>query len=88
MAKLTAATRKKLKTSEFALPDERKYPIQDKKHAVNAKGRVVQQFNKGNISATKKATVVRKANAKLRSLGVKPGPSKKASSLKKTTKKR
>ncbi len=33
MGKLTAAKRKNLKTSEFAEPKERKYPINDKNHA-------------------------------------------------------
>lgn len=39
MAKLTAATRKKIPTKEFAGPD-RSYPIQDKSHARNALARV------------------------------------------------
>lgn len=37
MAKLTTSKRKKLPTHEFALPVERKYPINDKAHAANAK---------------------------------------------------
>jgi len=31
--KLDASERKKLKASDFALPGERKYPIQDENHA-------------------------------------------------------
>lgn len=38
MAKLTAAARKRIPTSEFAGPD-RSYPIQDRSHARNALAR-------------------------------------------------
>ncbi len=41
MAKLTTATRKKIPTSEFALPG-RRYPIEDEAHARNALARVSQ----------------------------------------------
>jgi hypothetical protein len=42
MAKLTAAQRKKLKSSTFAEPAKRKYPIPDANHARNALSRVAQ----------------------------------------------
>jgi len=42
MAKLTAAARNKLKTSSFALPGKRAYPIEDRSHAQNALARVSQ----------------------------------------------
>jgi hypothetical protein len=42
MAKLTAKKRNALKTSSFAEPGERKYPIQDASHARNALARVSQ----------------------------------------------
>lgn len=51
MAKLTTKKRDNLKSSTFALPGERKYPIPDKKHAANAKARATQQYNRGNLSA-------------------------------------
>lgn len=41
MAKLTPAKRGKLKTGSFALPG-RKYPIEDRAYAANAKARVSQ----------------------------------------------
>lgn len=41
MAKLTAATRKAIPSKEFALPG-RRYPIEDRAHAANAKARVSQ----------------------------------------------
>ena len=44
MAKLTTQARKKLSSSEFALPGGR-YPIEDKAHARDAKARASQQRN-------------------------------------------
>ena len=41
MAKLTTAARKKIPSGEFALPG-RRYPIEDKAHARNAKARAAQ----------------------------------------------
>lgn len=65
MAKLKAASRDKLSKSKFALPDERKYPIEDKAHAANAKARATQQYNRGNLSAGALAEIRAKANKKL-----------------------
>ena len=56
MAKLTAATRKKIPTGEFALPG-RRYPIEDEAHARNALARVSQDG-----TAAEKATVRRKVH--------------------------
>ena len=42
MAELSAADRKKLKDSDFAEPDRRKYPIEDETHARDALARVSQ----------------------------------------------
>lgn len=42
MAKLTARKRRRLKSSSFAIPSERKYPIFDRTHARNALARVAQ----------------------------------------------
>lgn len=62
MAKLTAKTRKALPKSDFALPESRKYPVQNKSHAVNAKARAEQMENKGKISTSTKAKIDAKAN--------------------------
>lgn len=62
MAKLTSKARKGLPTSEFALPGERKYPVDTKNRARNAKARASEQYNKGNISASQKSTIDRKAD--------------------------
>lgn len=40
--KLTYQERKRIPSSEFAIPEERKYPIHDKAHAKNALARVAQ----------------------------------------------
>jgi hypothetical protein len=66
MAKLTAAARRAIPTSKFALPDERKYPIEDRSHAANAKARAKQQWEKGALSYAKMKLIERKANAEIR----------------------
>ena len=58
---LTAASRNRMKSSTFGLPGERAYPINDKSHARNALARASQQFNAGNLSASAKAQIDRKA---------------------------
>ena len=42
MAKLTAAQRKALPDSAFAIPSKRKYPVEDAAHRKNALSRVSQ----------------------------------------------
>lgn len=42
MAKLTTSARKALPKSDFAIPSERKYPINNPSHARNALSRVAQ----------------------------------------------
>lgn len=66
MAKLKSSTRNALASRVFGLPGERKYPMPDKSHAQNALARASQQYNSGNLSASQKAEIDRKANAKLR----------------------
>lgn len=65
MAKLKSEDRKSLKSSTFGLPKERKYPMPDKAHAVNAKARSTQMVKAGKLSPSKKAQIDAKANAKL-----------------------
>ena len=62
MAKLTTKSRKKLKSSTFGMPGERKYPMPDRSHAANAKARAQQQYNKGNLSKSSLAKIDSKAN--------------------------
>lgn len=65
MAKLTPKGRKALPAKKFALPEERKYPIEDAAHAANAKSRATQQVAKGNLTAAQAATIKAKADKML-----------------------
>ena len=65
MAKLTTAARKKLKKSQFALPGEKKYPVNDKAHARNSKARASEMEHKGKISKATEEKIDAKANKKL-----------------------
>lgn len=73
MAKLTAKMRHKLPKSDFALPKERKYPLNDKAHAINAKSRAEQMENKGKISTSTKHKIDAKANKVIARTGHKEG---------------
>jgi hypothetical protein len=59
---MKARTRRKLKKSEFGLPGERKYPMPDRAHAVNAKARAKQQRKQGKLSKSAYEKVVANAN--------------------------
>jgi hypothetical protein len=62
MATLSEKKRDSLKSSQFGLPDEKKYPMPDKSHARNAKARASQQEEKGNLSAADKKKIDAKAD--------------------------
>jgi len=62
MATLNAAKRNKLSKKTFGLPGERKYPMPDKSHAVNAKARATQMVKKGKLSSASKSKIDNKAN--------------------------
>jgi hypothetical protein len=62
MAELTEKKRDSLKESQFGLPEEKKYPMPDKAHARNAKARASQQNKMGNLTASEKAKIDRKAD--------------------------
>jgi hypothetical protein len=66
MAKLTSKKRSKLSDSEFGLPSERKYPMPNKAHAVNAKARATQMEQRGLLSPSQKDTIDTKANKVIR----------------------
>ena len=66
MAKLTAKTRKAIPTSKFAEPGERKFPIEDKAHARNAKSRASEMENKGKLSPAMKSKIDAKADKVLK----------------------
>ena len=62
MATLSEKKRDNLPDSKFGLPEEHKYPMPDKSHARNAKARASQQREKGNLTASEKAKIDRKAD--------------------------
>ena len=64
MAKLSYKRRKKMKSSEFAEPGKRKYPVEDRAHARNALARVSQHG-----TAEEKKIVRRKVHAKFPDIG-------------------
>lgn len=66
MTKLTAKKRNSLPKADFAEPGKRKYPVNDKAHAVNAKARATQMVKKGKISSSEGTKIKTKANKTLR----------------------
>jgi hypothetical protein len=66
MAKLTAARRRKLPSSKFALPGSRKYPVDTRARAANAKARSSQAYKKGRISKSTRDRVHGRANKVLK----------------------
>jgi len=66
VVKLRAKRRNRLKKSQFALPGSRKYPVDTRRRAINAKGRATQQYKKGRISRSTKNRIHAKANKVLR----------------------
>lgn len=71
MAKLNAAKRNKIPSSEFGLPKSRKYPMPDKSHAANAKARATQMVKKGKLSESSASKIKAKANRVLGKSGKK-----------------
>ena len=65
MAELRAKTRNKLSGKDFAEPEKRKYPIEDKPHARNAKARASQAVKAGRMSKAEETRIDRKADAVL-----------------------
>jgi hypothetical protein len=62
MAELDTNDRKKLPAKDFAEPDKRKYPIEDKAHARNAKARASQAQKAGRMSKAEEKRIDRKAD--------------------------
>ena len=62
MSRLTTSTRKSIPKSEFGLPEQKKYPMPDRRHAANAKARAEQAENRGLLSEADKKKVDRKAD--------------------------
>lgn len=62
MVRVKTAKRKKLKKTQFALPKERKYPIDTPKRAANAKSRATQQYKKGKLTKAQRDKVHKRAD--------------------------
>lgn len=65
MSKFTTTHRNELPAKEFALPEKREFPIEDKHHAANAKARASMSYNEGHITKAEEERVDRAANRKL-----------------------
>ena len=63
---MKAKKRKSLKSSQFGLPGSRKYPIDTRARAANAKARATQQVKKGNLSLSSAAKIKARANRRLK----------------------
>jgi hypothetical protein len=66
MPKLDTEGRKRLPSKDFAEPNKRAYPVEDKAHARNAKARASQAVNAGRISRGERAKIDKKADAVLK----------------------
>lgn len=62
MSVLTTKKRRSLRDAVFGLPEQRKYPMPDKSHAVNAKARATQQYKRGSLSSAQRSKIIAKAN--------------------------
>ena len=62
MSKLTTKKRNSLPKSDFGLPGERKYPMNDKNHARAAESRASEMEHKGKISKSTENKIDAKAN--------------------------
>jgi hypothetical protein len=62
VAKLTAGERKKMASSKFGLPGERKYPMPDKAHARLAKSDAAKEEHAGKLSEAAEEKIDRKAD--------------------------
>jgi hypothetical protein len=66
MAKLSDTARDKLPAKDFAEPEKRAYPIEDKAHARNAKARASQAVKAGRMSKGEAAKIDKKADGVLK----------------------
>jgi hypothetical protein len=66
VAELRAKTRNKLPDKAFAEPGKRKYPVEDKPHARNAKARASQAVKAGRMSKSEERKIDKKADKVLK----------------------
>jgi len=65
MGKLTAKQRKSMTSKDFALPGKR-FPVNDRAHAANAKARATQAVKAGRMSKSTAAKIDARANRVLK----------------------
>ena len=66
MAELSSKSRNKLPAKDFAEPEKRAYPVEDKAHARNAKARASQQVMAGKMSKAEEGKIDKKADKVLK----------------------
>jgi hypothetical protein len=66
MSKLKTSKRDALPAKDFAEPEKRAYPIEDKAHARNAKARASQAVKAGRMSKAEENRIDGKADAVLK----------------------
>ncbi len=66
MSALSSKARESLPAKDFAEPEKRAYPIEDKAHARNAKARASQAMKAGRLSKAEAAKIHTKADAVLK----------------------
>lgn len=62
MSELSGKARDKLPAKDFAEPEKRAYPIEDKAHARNAKARASQAVKAGRMSKAEESKIDKKAD--------------------------
>lgn len=62
MSKLTTNKRDHLPAKDFAEPEKRAYPIEDKAHARNAKARASQAVKAGRMSKAEESKIDKRAD--------------------------
>ena len=65
MARLTTTERDALPDSEFAIPDKREFPIEDKAHQIAAERLLGRAVKHGSVTTAEAKMVKRKARARL-----------------------
>lgn len=68
--KLSSSARKNLASSDFAIPEERAYPIHDKAHVRNALARAAQQMKGGGEGAARAKKAMPKIRAAAKKMGI------------------
>lgn len=65
MSELKAKTRNKMPDRDFGLSEQRKYPMEDKAHARDAKSRASAAEHEGHITRSQEERIDHKADRKL-----------------------